>query len=221
MVAVVGAVASGKSILPARARRPGPAARRRLHLRRPPDRRVGLALDPRADWRCAPGVAAVLGDDSKRTSHSAAPSTPSVYVRASKRRRWAMTFRAWSTAPLPGWVAGARWCPVARSSVSPSRAPSPADRRSLADDCTSSLDAHNEDRLWHDIRRACPGVIIFCVSHRPATIRRADVIVVLDGGRLVDSGTHAELSQRCQQYGELLMAEQRREQIVRDAPRGS
>jgi ATP-binding cassette subfamily B multidrug efflux pump len=87
----------------------------------------------------------------------------------------------------------------------------------LLDDCTSSLDAHNEDRLWRDIRQECPGVILFCVSHRPATIRRADVVVVLDGGRLVDSGTHAELSQRCQQYVELLMAEQRREHIERDA----
>ena len=57
-------------------------------------------------------------------------------------------------------------------------------------------------------------VTIFCVSHRPTTIRRADVILVLDGGRLADSGTHEQLSRRCRQYGELLMAEQRREHIV-------
>jgi ATP-binding cassette subfamily B protein len=83
----------------------------------------------------------------------------------------------------------------------------------LLDDCTSSLDARNEDRLWNSIRRECPGATIFCVSHRPTTIRRADVILVLEGGRLVDSGTHEQLSRRCRQYGELLMAEQRREHI--------
>ena len=84
----------------------------------------------------------------------------------------------------------------------------------LLDDCTSSLDAINEDRLWAGIRRECPGVTIFCVSHRPTTIRRADVILVLDGGRLVGSGTHEQLSHRCRQYDELLMAEERREHIV-------
>ncbi|MEQ1759228.1 MAG: ABC transporter ATP-binding protein [Vicinamibacterales bacterium] len=81
----------------------------------------------------------------------------------------------------------------------------------LLDDCTSSLDAHNEDRLWDGIRRECPGVTIFCVSHRPTTIRRADVILVLDAGRLVGSGTHDHLSRTCREYAEFLMAEERRE----------
>ena len=84
----------------------------------------------------------------------------------------------------------------------------------LLDDCTSSLDAHNEDRLWDGVRRQCPGVTIFCVSHRPTTIRRADTILVLDRGRLVDSGTHADLSRRCHEYGAFLMAEERREHLA-------
>ena len=84
----------------------------------------------------------------------------------------------------------------------------------LLDDCTSSLDAHNEDRLWDGVRRQCPGVTIFCVSHRPTTIRRANMILVLDRGRLVDSGTHTELSRRCREYGEFLMAEERREHLT-------
>lgn len=84
----------------------------------------------------------------------------------------------------------------------------------LLDDCTSSLDAHNEDRLWDGVHRQCPGVTIFCVSHRPTTIRRASMILVLDRGRLVDSGTHAELSRRCREYGEFLMTEERREHLA-------
>jgi ATP-binding cassette subfamily B protein len=83
----------------------------------------------------------------------------------------------------------------------------------LLDDCTSSLDAHNEDRLWDGIRKQCPGVTIFCVSHRPTTIRRADVILVLDAGRLVGSGTHEALSRDCREYGEFLMAEERRQHL--------
>ena len=84
----------------------------------------------------------------------------------------------------------------------------------LLDDCTSSLDARSEDRLWDGVRRQCPGVTIFCVSHRPTTIRRADMILVLDRGRLVDSGTHAELSLRCREYGDFLMAEERRAHLA-------
>jgi ATP-binding cassette subfamily B protein len=84
----------------------------------------------------------------------------------------------------------------------------------LLDDCTSALDAHNEDRLWEGIRRTCPDVTIFCVSHRPTTIRRADLILVLDRGRLVDAGAHADLSVRCREYGDFLLAEERRAHLV-------
>jgi ATP-binding cassette subfamily B multidrug efflux pump len=83
----------------------------------------------------------------------------------------------------------------------------------LLDDCTSSLDARNEDLMWESVRRQCPGVIVFCVSHRPTTIRRADLILVLDGGRLVGSGTHEHLSQQCREYGDFLLAEERREHL--------
>jgi ATP-binding cassette subfamily B protein len=84
----------------------------------------------------------------------------------------------------------------------------------LLDDCTSSLDARNEDRLWEGVREHCPGATIFCVSHRPSTIRRADVILVMDRGRLVGQGTHEELSRRCMEYGEFLHAEERRAHLA-------
>ena len=86
----------------------------------------------------------------------------------------------------------------------------------LLDDCTSSLDARNEDRLWDGVCAALPGVTVFVVSHRPATIRRADTILVLDRGQLVDAGTHAELSQRCAAYDAFLLAEERRAHIEQD-----
>ena len=80
----------------------------------------------------------------------------------------------------------------------------------LLDDCTSSLDARNEDQLWDAVEELCPGATIFVVSHRPTTIRRADTILVFDRGRLVDSGTHDELAGRCSQYGEFLVVEERK-----------
>jgi ABC-type multidrug transport system fused ATPase/permease subunit len=84
----------------------------------------------------------------------------------------------------------------------------------LLDDCTSSLDARNEDRLWDAVTSLLPGVTVFVVSHRPATIRRADSILVLDRGRLVGAGTHAALSRSCAAYGEFLLAEERRESLT-------
>ncbi len=91
----------------------------------------------------------------------------------------------------------------------------------LLDDCTSSLDARNEDRLWDGIRAAFPDVTIFVVSHRPTTIRRADTILVMDRGKLVDSGTHEELSKRCAAYGEFLLTEERKLHLADELPRVS
>jgi len=83
----------------------------------------------------------------------------------------------------------------------------------LLDDCTSALDAHNEDRFWSDLRELgeCTA---FIVSHRLATIRRADRILVLDGGRIVDQGTHEELAGRCDAYRRFLQTETRKEHLA-------
>jgi ATP-binding cassette subfamily B protein len=83
----------------------------------------------------------------------------------------------------------------------------------LLDDCTASLDARNEDRFWSDLQRDFPEATVFVVSHRIATILRAETILVLDEGRLIDRGNHAELSERCAVYQEFLQTEQRREHL--------
>jgi len=80
----------------------------------------------------------------------------------------------------------------------------------LLDDCTASLDARTEDRFWSALDCAFPEVIVFTVSHRLATIRRAQTILVLDCGRIVDRGTHAELAARCSTYKSFLLTERRR-----------
>jgi ATP-binding cassette subfamily B protein len=84
----------------------------------------------------------------------------------------------------------------------------------LLDDCTASLDARNEDRFWSALDSGFPHLTVVLVSHRLATILRADRIAVLDHGGLADTGTHEELAARCSVYRRFLMAEQRKSHLA-------
>jgi len=83
----------------------------------------------------------------------------------------------------------------------------------LLDDCTAALDARNEHEFWTRLDSEFGRQTTFVVSHRLATIRRADTILVLDEGRLVDQGTHCELVERCAVYREFLQTERRWEHL--------
>jgi len=83
----------------------------------------------------------------------------------------------------------------------------------LLDDSTAALDARNEDRFWTRLDTEFGGRITFVVSHRLTTIRRADSILVLDDGKLIDQGTHEELEGRCDIYREFLQTERRKEHL--------
>jgi ATP-binding cassette subfamily C protein len=63
----------------------------------------------------------------------------------------------------------------------------------ILDEATSSLDSENEERIFRAIQRLHGAMTIVIITHRLATIRNADVINVLDGGRLVASGSWDEL----------------------------
>lgn len=65
----------------------------------------------------------------------------------------------------------------------------------LLDEPTASLDAETELRVLDNIAAWGRGRIVFIVTHRLSTIRRADQIAFLDGGRIVECGTHAYLMQ--------------------------
>ena len=77
----------------------------------------------------------------------------------------------------------------------------------VLDDATSAVDATKE----HEIRAALAEVMLgrttLVIAHRAATIALADRVAVLEGGRIVEEGTHAELLRRSSRYRKLLAVE--------------
>ena len=70
----------------------------------------------------------------------------------------------------------------------------------VLDDATSAIDSATEDAIQRAIAAVLEGRTTFLITHRLSQIRRADTIVVLDRGRVVDQGAHAELLERCRLY---------------------
>ena len=77
----------------------------------------------------------------------------------------------------------------------------------IFDEATSALDARTEAAVQEAIESLRGERTIFLVAHRLSTIRRADRIVVLDGGRIVQTGTHEELAATPGVYRDLIGAQ--------------
>lgn len=73
----------------------------------------------------------------------------------------------------------------------------------ILDEATSSLDSESESQVQAALTRLMLGRTTLVIAHRLATIRGADRIVVLDGGRIVDQGDHAALMARGGLYADL------------------
>ncbi len=74
----------------------------------------------------------------------------------------------------------------------------------LLDDATSAIDPRLEAEIHTALREIMRGRTTLIIAHRRSTLNLADRIVVLDQGRVADSGTHEELNERCPLYRELI-----------------
>jgi ATP-binding cassette subfamily B protein len=63
----------------------------------------------------------------------------------------------------------------------------------ILDEPTSNVDVHTEGRIEHGLRRLLAGRTAIVIAHRLSTIRNSGRILVLDGGQIVEQGTHDEL----------------------------
>src|SRR5690606_36723892 len=63
----------------------------------------------------------------------------------------------------------------------------------LLDEATSALDTESERRVQEALERLMKGRTTLIIAHRLSTVRHADVILVMDGGRIVEQGRHDPL----------------------------
>ena len=86
-------------------------------------------------------------------------------------------------------------------------------RAYLFDDSFSALDYKTDAALRHELAHRLSGKTVVIVAQRISTVLTADRIVVLDEGRVVGCGTHAQLMETCQEYREIAMSQLSEEEL--------
>ncbi|MFB3815693.1 MAG: ABC transporter ATP-binding protein [Terriglobales bacterium] len=87
----------------------------------------------------------------------------------------------------------------------------------ILDDALSSVDTQTEDRILNHLREVMRGRTTIFISHRVSTVRNADRIAVLHGGRIVEYGTHDELLQLNGYYTDLYNKQLLEEELAGEA----
>ncbi len=84
----------------------------------------------------------------------------------------------------------------------------------VLDEATSSVDTQTEQIIQHAISSVLEGRTSFIIAHRLSTIRNADRILVIDGGRIAEQGTHQELLRKKGAYYKLYTNQFQEEQVM-------
>ena len=88
----------------------------------------------------------------------------------------------------------------------------------ILDDALSAVDTHTEAKILDDLRIVLAGRTSFIISHRVSAVMNADQILVLDEGKIVERGTHADLLAREGTYATLLRRQMLEEELAVGEP---
>ena len=77
----------------------------------------------------------------------------------------------------------------------------------ILDDSTSAVDLSTEAKIQQGLRNVFGDMTVFIIAQRISSVMDADKILVLENGRIVDSGTHNELKSRCSVYREIVVSQ--------------
>ncbi len=84
----------------------------------------------------------------------------------------------------------------------------------VLDEATSSVDTYSEQLIQRATERITEGRTSIIIAHRLATIKKADKIIVMDAGQIVETGTHKQLLKRKGYYSKLYEAQFMEEEVA-------